>query len=811
MIAHTGWLLDIYAHPQDGGVVWLLEEDGRRRRLRHDFPVSFYAAGASRQLRALERFLEAKPIPARLERTERNDLFDGRREVLAVHAQTPLAQESLFRWALRRFPGLDYYDADLPLSLRYGAAYGVFPLGRCRIEVDEAGDIRDIQALDSPWELDPQLPELRCLRLVPDADPSHRQPTSVIMHVQGQSHRLSLAPERALLVGLGAILRRYDPDLVLSDWGDTWLFPLLLELAKRHSVAFTPNRDTSLEPRQRQEHTYRAYGQTIHRGRQVQFYGRWHIDRLNAVMYAEYGLEGVLEQARLTGLPVQTSARKSPGAGITAMQVQVALRREVMVPYRKPQAEYFKRLPDLISLDQGGLVYQPVIGLHQGVAEIDFISMYPSIMAHFNISPETVRRREGGARLSEGSIAGAEAQAKGEASTGTEGGMDDRFEGRFALQVDHDRVGLTPETIRPLVERRVALKARLATLDRRDCRYAACKARVAALKWLLVVCFGYLGFNNARFGRIEAHQAVTAYGREALLRAKEAAEDLGYRVLHMYVDGLWVQREGLSEPAELNPLLDEIARRTGLPIALEGIYRWIAFLPSRLDERVPVANRYFGAYQDGSLKVRGIETRRRDTPAFIARAQSQALELMAEAEDIAALQELLPEILDLLRRRLGDLRGGRARLVDLLVTQRLSRPLDAYRQPSPAARAAQQLLVVGKAVRPGQSVRFLYTLGDPGVYAWDLPVPPNPDSVDLGRYTELLLRAASSVLEPLGLDEAALRDWLLNRAAYLGPLGELDRKSGSTLPLFGGSPRNSLPGLSRGKDGNQVPIRVPNC
>jgi DNA polymerase elongation subunit (family B) len=114
----------------------------------------------------------------------------------------------------------------------------------------------------------------------------------------------------------------------------------------------------------------------------------------------------------------------------------------------------------------------------------------------------------------------------------------------------------------------------------------------------------------------------------------------------------------------------------------------------------------------------------------------------------------------------------------------LSRPLEAYRQPSPAARAAQQLLGVSKVVRPGQSVRFLYTLGDPGVYAWDLPVPPNPDSVDLGRYSELLLRAANSVLEPLGLDEAALRDWLLNGAAYLGPPGRLACKNETGLPLF---------------------------
>ena len=49
------------------------------------------------------------------------------------------------------------------------------------------------------------------------------------------------------------------------------------------------------------------------------------------------------------------------------------------------------KLPGSCSSDQGGLVYQPVTGLHRHVAELDFISMYPSIMVHYNISPETIR------------------------------------------------------------------------------------------------------------------------------------------------------------------------------------------------------------------------------------------------------------------------------------------------------------------------------------------------------------------------------------------------------------------------------------
>ena len=184
----------------------------------------------------------------------------------------------------------------------------------------------------------------------------------------------------------------------------------------------------------------------------------------------------------------------------------------------------------------------------------------------------------------------------------------------------------------------------------------------------------------------------------------------------------------------------------------------MAFLNSRVDSRIPVANRYFGTFQDGSLKLRGIDARRHDTAPFIASAQLELLELLARAPDLEAARASLPQALLLLRRRMAQLCPGQGVLPQaLLVRQRLSRELQAYRSPSPAARAALQLQQVGKTVAVGQSVRFVYTLGRPGVHAWDLPEPPVPASLDYPRYRELLLRAAAAVLEPFGLPEARLR------------------------------------------------------
>jgi DNA polymerase-2 len=737
MTTHAGWLLDVYPDSQAGVALWLVGEDGQRYRLRQTFPVTFYAAGPAPRLRDLWRYLEAQPIRLSLSRTERRDLFsEDPLTVLAVQVQLYTEQPCLFQQVAEAFPDLTYFDADVPLALRHAALHNTFPLAHCKVVVDRDDLVQEIEVLDSPWDLEPPPPPLRTLWLEPDQDPGRRMPQNLLIRsslyrgLPAATYRLALRPERPMLVNLHAVLDRHDPDLLLTAWGDTWLLPHLISRSDALGIPLLLNRDVSHRAAYRPERSYFSYGQVIYRGQQVHLFGRCHIDCGNAMMWDDYELEGVMETARLTHLPLQTAARTSPGTGISSMQMLTALRLGVLVPWHKQQVESPKTALDMFAADQGGMVYQPTIGLHRDVAEIDFVSMYPGIMVRFNISPETVDGRRPEARsLRRIPSPGSEAEP-----------------------------GLVPQTLAPLLVKRLALKTQLASLPCWDPRRKTFQARASAHKWLLVTCFGYLGYKNARFGRIEAHEAVTAYGREALMRAKEAAEDLGCTILHLYVDGLWVQKPGASTVADFQVVLEAISERTGLPISLDGIYRWVAFLSSRVDERVPVPNRYFGVFQDGTLKVRGIEARRDDAPPFVAETQMQILELLARDETIG-----LRRALSLLRRKLADLRAGRVPLESLVINQKLSRELEAYRVPSPPARAAAQLLVLGKSFRPGQRVRFIYTRGEPNVYAWDLPEPLNPAAVDLARYARLLLRAASAVLEPFGIAPAGL-------AHLVGPL-----------------------------------------
>jgi DNA polymerase-2 len=750
-----GWLLDLFDDPREGLVLYFIDEKGARHRLTRPFPVTFYALGSDAQLRALWRQLSNRPDEITLCRTHRMDVFKRQDvTVLGVTIKNPYQAGKIFHETAAQFPELEYADADLNISLRFAAETGAFPLCRCQVWSDEAGQLTHIKVLEDAWLLKATPIPLRTMSLAPDVAPHHAKPRYLIVEVAGEKYQLDLHTWRPLLINLRALIQRHDPDLLLTDWGDTWLLPKLMAQSEKYNIPLGLNREVGRGVSWHEERTYFSYGQIIFRGQQIHLFGRCHIDRQNAVLWSDYELDGTIEVSRVTALPLQTAARVSPGTGISSIEMLTALREGILVPWQKQQAEMLKPAADLFSADQGGLVYQPKIGVHKNVAEIDFVSLYPAIMVYFNISPETILPDPNGENLVPA----------------------------LGLAIDNSQDGLIPKALRPLLEKRIEMKKHLASTPNWDPFRKNFKRRASALKWLLVTCFGYLGYKNARFGRIEAHQAVTAYGREALLRAKEAAEDMGFEVIQLYVDGLWVHHPQKTRPEDIQPLLLEIQERTGLPISLDGIYRWVVFVGSRQNKKRAVANRYFGVFQDGSIKVRGIDARRRDSTPFVSEAQMHLLELLANKDQP---EEALPEAVNYLRARLRALRSGHVSLPDLLVRQRLGRKLEAYRTPSPAARAVMQLQAAGKEMRPGQRVPFIYTLGKPGVFAWDRPQAPNPHAVDVARYQRLLLRAAGIVLESWGLDEEKLTERVLSDASQLRlpvPPKQHPRKHRSNIP-----------------------------
>ncbi len=741
-----GWLLQLYEDPSAGTCLWFISDTGERVCLRQPMPVAFYAAGANEQLRALWKVLRLKAGVLSLSKVVRQDVFLPESiPLLQVVVDSPLRQMKIFREVRETFPNLTYYDADVDLSTRCAASIGLFPMAFCDVEADDNNLIQSLHVRNTRWDLEPNHPVFQTLSIEPNCDPTREEPSYLRVSYHQRWRPLSLHNPDLLIAHLNEIIDQVDPDIIYTQWGDTWIIPRLLQMEKLANVKLHFNRDAGREVRWQKELTYFSYGQIVYRAPEAHFFGRCHIDQKNAMMWKDYGLDGVLESARVTAQPIEKAARVSPGSGISAMQMITALEQRILIPWHKQQVERFKTGIDLIQKDRGGLVYQPILGLHEDVAQLDFISMYPAVIIKGNISPEVP--------LPDG------------------------------ITPAREELGVVPLTLKPLYEKRVALKLRLAEQPKNSPIAKRDTARASALKWLLVVCFGFLGYKNARFGRIESHEAVTAGGREVLLMAKQVAEEMGFEVLQLFVDALWVVKPGARNAEDFRQLQEEIATRTGLGINLDGVYRWVAFLPSRHDERVPVANRYFGVFKNGEIKVRGIELRRRDTPNWIKEVQMEMIKALAEAYTMEGLQEKAAKAFKIFNTALNDLRTGKVPVEKLVITSRISKNLERYKSPTPAVRAARQLFEqTGKRIGPGQKVRFVYIASTQDVCPWELFIPPNPTKLDQEKYVELLARAASSVLYPFGVETEGLKRWAHTSTIEL-PLN-LERRNEHVRTLY---------------------------
>jgi hypothetical protein len=394
------------------------------------------------------------------------------------------------------------------------------------------------------------------------------------------------APDRPALVReVARWLCRVNPDLVLSDWGDEYIMPRLWRWSRETGVPLPLDREPGAPPRKFSGgRTYFSYGRVVYQGSAAPLYGRWHVDRRNSFFFREADLMGLVQISRLGQIPLQQAARASPGTLITSMQLARAVQDGILIPWRKADPERFKSAGELLTVDKGGLVFMPPIGLFAEVAELDFASMYPTIMAIHNISPETVNCRccadvgvgEGGSHGQDARATGGhrrdprlpcagkirlEKSLKAPFTRVTRVGRGVWGEGRDLRSLPRPsphhnlvpearyrlcrrREGLVPRTLRPILDLAGGSEGRGPTSPAGAGRLY--QQRQTALKWMLVTCFGYLGYKNARFGRIEAHEAVTAFGRDKLLTAKEICEAAGYRVLHGLTDCVWIHKDGLT-------------------------------------------------------------------------------------------------------------------------------------------------------------------------------------------------------------------------------------------------------------------------
>jgi len=539
----------------------------------------------------------------------------------------------------------------------------------------------------------------------------------------GRPRRLE-GSERAVLSDLLDTIRIHDPDVILAEGADLWM-QILVQKAVRFGLDNYISRSGRF--RSMAARSYWSYGRANHRDKALIPEGRLLIDTASSFAYREGGLKGILLAARLSGLSPNLTARFTPGTLISSYEVFEALRRGLAVPFRKSDAEGIRDFSELKSCDRGGMMLQPEPRLHERVSQIDFTSLYPSIIVKYNLSPETIEHPE--------------------------------------------RRGFLAAVISPLLNLRIETKRR----KKLDPDYAGIDS---ILKWMLVTCFGYTGYRNAKFGQIEVHERITAVSRELLMQIKEIAEGMGFEVLHGIVDCLWVKKmrvmgkangcrgdggrgycdrgesvgggggrgdgERVDDGGEdggdgrlwdgVAEFKEAVERETGILTEVDT-YDWIVFLP--MADGLGAYNRYFGRLCTGKVKVRGIAARRRDTPQYVASMQNRLFELLAGARERAELLRLEPAARQIRDEFMAGLPAARPE--KMVIRRRVGRLNYSRRCAEASAIKAYEKL--GLYLSPGMEMG--YVVADAG--DWEVQAEENASSFDLGYYAGLLEKAWQEV------------------------------------------------------------------
>jgi DNA polymerase I len=240
-----------------------------------------------------------------------------------------------------------------------------------------------------------------------------------------------------------------------------------------------------------------------------------------------------------------------------------------------------------------------------------------------------------------------------------------------------------------------------------------------------------------------------------MLRTKRLVADRGWEVVHGNVDSICLRR-ARPDAVPIEAVAEAVSDEIGIRLEYDRAFEWICFVPRR-GERAGALTRYFGKLEgrDGDepddYKLRGIECRQHSTPTFVADVQ---LDLIRTLDDY---REPAP-VCDRLGRHLRRLRTGDVPAEKLLILKRATKAAEDYDRDTHVAGALRRAKDQGVAYQAGQSIRYVVTDDDARRPAHGVRLDFEVlDGYDPDYYERELLRAAESIVSPLGWTETEIR------------------------------------------------------
>lgn len=773
-------------------IMWGITCDGRRvvlrdRSFRPYFYVILHGGSDAQGIASKAKALSEPPSP--IIKAEVEDKYYYGRPVKAVKIVTVIPESvRKYREKIKAISGVkEVVEADIRFSMRYILDKGLRPCGWHKVKVSKLKPTRHFR-VDDEYEvvggiesLKNSTPpkDLRIMAIDIEVYTEHgsprteRDPIIIIGTITNNGAIKQFISEglddKGIISEFSEYVINVDPDIILGYNSNFFDWPYLLERAKIHGLKLDVGRRIGAQP------SVSTYGH-------VSVPGRLNIDLLNfaeeipeiklksldivadylgvikreervLIDYTEipkywnnlekrgillkYNLDDVkstiglgekflpfaMQLSYITRLPLDQVGAASVGYRLEWFLMYEAYRRNELMPNREErEAEPYK----------GAVVLQPVPGIHENIAVLDFTSMYPSIMIKYNVGPDTI--------------------ATGE--------LCNEEEHYIAPEVGHcfrkSPPGFFKNVLSMLLELRKKIREEMKKYSPESYEYRLLDERQRAIKILANATYGYMGWAGARWYCRECAEAVTAWGRQLIKKAIEISSNLGLKVIYGDTDSLFIT----YQPDKSKTFIELVEKELGFEIKVDKVYKRVFFSEAK--------KRYAGILGDGRIDIVGFEAVRGDWAEIAREVQEKVTETLLKEGSVA-------KAVDYVRSVISDLAQGRIPIEKLIIWKTLTKPIEEYDAEAPHVNVAKKMLRYGFRVGVGDKVGYVIVRGTGKISERAEPymLVKDPKNIDYNYYVDhQIVPAALRILEYFGVTDMQLKKATAGRKSLFDYAGK---------------------------------------
>ena len=421
--------------------------------------------------------------------------------------------------------------------------------------------------------------------------------------------------------------------------------------------------------------------------------------------------------SRIARMPIDDISRMGVSQWIRSLLYYEHRQNGILIPRRQ---ELDNRSSNVVNEAvikdkkfRGGLVVEPVEGIHFDVTVMDFASLYPSIIKVKNLSYETVRCSH------------------------------DACKKNTIPQTNHwvctKKNGLTSVLIGSLRDLRVNYYKNMAKKDTLTVEEKQLFTVVSqALKVILNASYGVMGAEIFPLYFLPAAEATTATGRHIIMDTIDKCKESGIDVLYGDTDSLFVKK---PTSKQVEDIITKAKMDHNVELEIEKEYRYVVLSGRKKN--------YLGVTKNGKVDVKGLTGKKSHTPPFIKTLFYELLDILSEIKTAEEFKRAKNKISDKITECARKVQAKEIPLQDLAFNVMISKAPKDYTKTVPQhIRAAKQLESI-REIKKGDIISYVKILNKPGVRPIEMA---RKSEIDTSKYMEFMESTLDQLTSSMDLD-----------------------------------------------------------